>query len=210
MRPGDLARLRDLEDLPNLHLAQALLSQVGLQEPAHGGLDVVDDVIDDVVGSNLDPIRLGDPFGVGVGPDVETDDDRVGGRGQHHVGLRDPPHAAVHDIYLAQLTAIYLFVGLLTNNEELLNELYKVPDYITEVLGDVDYIQDLSKRFNYAHDFFYLGRGYSYPTALEGALKLKEITYIHGEGYAAGELKLTRSEERRVGKECRSRWSPYH
>ena len=91
--------------------------------------------------------------------------------------------------YLAQLTAIYLFVGLLTNNEELLNELYKVPDYITEVLGDVDYIQDLSKRFNYAHDFFYLGRGYSYPTALEGALKLKEITYIHGEGYAAGELK---------------------
>ena len=44
-------------------------------------------------------------------------------------------------------------------------------------------------KYRYAKDFFYLGRGYAYPTALEGALKLKEITYIHGEGYAAGELK---------------------
>ena len=47
----------------------------------------------------------------------------------------------------------------------------------------------MSKRYNYAKDFFYLGRGYSYPIALEGVLKLKEISYIHGEGYAAGELK---------------------
>lgn len=91
--------------------------------------------------------------------------------------------------YLAQLTAIYLFAALISKNEELLSELYNVPNYINEVLGDVENIQELSKRFNYARDFFYLGRGYSYPTALEGALKLKEITYIHGEGYAAGELK---------------------
>ena len=64
-----------------------------------------------------------------------------------------------------------------------------MPDFIDEALEDVEYIKEISKRYNFADDFFYLGRGYSYPTALEGALKLKEITYIHGEGYAAGELK---------------------
>ena len=91
--------------------------------------------------------------------------------------------------YVAQLTAIYLFSALISKNAELLKELEKVPDFIDEALQDVEYIKDISKRYNFADDFFYLGRGYSYPTALEGALKLKEITYIHGEGYAAGELK---------------------
>ena len=91
--------------------------------------------------------------------------------------------------YVAQLTAIYLFAAIISKNNELLDELERVPDFITETLKNVDFIKELSKRYNYARDFFYLGRGYSYPTALEGALKLKEITYIHGEGYAAGELK---------------------
>ena len=91
--------------------------------------------------------------------------------------------------YVAQLTAIYLFAALISKNTELLKELDKVPDFIDESLESVELVKELSKRYNYARDFFYLGRGYSYPTALEGALKLKEITYIHGEGYAAGELK---------------------
>ena len=91
--------------------------------------------------------------------------------------------------YVAQLTSIYLFAALLSKNTELLRELDKVPAFIDEVLLQDDSIKELSKRYNYARDFFYLGRGYSYPTALEGALKLKEISYIHGEGYAAGELK---------------------
>ena len=91
--------------------------------------------------------------------------------------------------YVAQLTSIYLFAALKAENEELLRELDRVPDFIDEVLKDVDHIRELSNRYYYARDFFYLGRGYSYPTALEGALKLKEISYIHGEGYAAGELK---------------------
>ena len=91
--------------------------------------------------------------------------------------------------YVAQLTSIYLFAALISKNQELLDELDRVPDFIDESLKDVEYVNELSKRYNYARDFFYLGRGYSYPTALEGALKLKEITYIHGEGYAAGELK---------------------
>lgn len=91
--------------------------------------------------------------------------------------------------YVAQLTAIYLFAALISKNVELLNELDKVPEFIDEALESENLVKELSKRYNYARDFFYLGRGYSYPTALEGALKLKEITYIHGEGYAAGELK---------------------
>lgn len=91
--------------------------------------------------------------------------------------------------YVAQLTAIYLFSALISKNEELLNELDKVPEFIDEALQHDGLIKELSQRYNYARDFFYLGRGYSYPTALEGALKLKEISYIHGEGYAAGELK---------------------
>ena len=91
--------------------------------------------------------------------------------------------------YVSQLTAIYLFAALKAENQQLLDELEKVPKYIDEVLEDVESIKSMSKRYNYAKDFFYLGRGYSYPTALEGALKLKEISYIHGEGYAAGELK---------------------
>ena len=90
---------------------------------------------------------------------------------------------------MAQLTAIYLFAALISKNDDLLNELDNVPDFIDEALEDVEFIKEISKRYNFADDFFYLGRGYSYPTALEGALKLKEITYIHGEGYAAGELK---------------------
>lgn len=91
--------------------------------------------------------------------------------------------------YVSQLTAIYLFAGLLAGDEELLSKLEKVPDYINEILKDSEVIKQLSVKYRYAKDFFYLGRGYAYPTALEGALKLKEITYIHGEGYAAGELK---------------------
>ena len=91
--------------------------------------------------------------------------------------------------YIAQLTAIYLLAALLAENDELLAELDNVPEYIDEVLSEIDLIKDISKRYHFARDFFYLGRGYSYPTALEGALKLKEISYIHGEGYAAGELK---------------------
>ncbi len=91
--------------------------------------------------------------------------------------------------YVSQLTVIYLLVALMAKDEKLLEELNNVPEYIDEVLRDVELIKSMSKRYNYAKDFFYLGRGYSYPTSLEGALKLKEISYIHGEGYAAGELK---------------------
>ncbi len=91
--------------------------------------------------------------------------------------------------YISQLISIYLFAGLLAENDELLEKLEMVPKYIDEVLEDAESLEEMSKKYKYADDFFYIGRGFAYPTALEGALKLKEITYIHGEGYAAGELK---------------------
>ena len=91
--------------------------------------------------------------------------------------------------YLSQLIAIYLFAALIASDEKLLEDIHKVPEFIDELLEDADVIKQMSKKYKFARDFFFIGRGYSYPIALEGALKLKEITYIHGEGYAAGELK---------------------
>ncbi len=67
--------------------------------------------------------------------------------------------------------------------------LSEVPEKIQEVLKTNDKVADLARTFTYAHNFLYLGRGYSYPVALEGALKLKEISYIHAEGYPAAEMK---------------------
>jgi len=67
--------------------------------------------------------------------------------------------------------------------------LSEVPQKISEVLKSNDKIADLARTFTYARNFLYLGRGFSYPVALEGALKLKEISYIHAEGYPAAEMK---------------------
>ena len=67
--------------------------------------------------------------------------------------------------------------------------LSEIPDKMKEVLKTNDKVADLARTFTYAHNFLYLGRGYSYPVALEGALKLKEISYIHAEGYPAAEMK---------------------
>jgi glucosamine--fructose-6-phosphate aminotransferase (isomerizing) len=72
---------------------------------------------------------------------------------------------------------------------EIIAELGRIPDKIGLILEENDCIADLSKVFTYAQNFIYLGRGYNFPIALEGALKLKEISYIHAEGYPAAEMK---------------------
>ncbi|MCM1300686.1 MAG: glutamine--fructose-6-phosphate transaminase (isomerizing) [Alistipes senegalensis] len=72
---------------------------------------------------------------------------------------------------------------------EVSQALLKLPETMQEVLKIDERIKDLAKIFTYARNFIYLGRGYNYPTALEGALKLKEISYIHAEGYPAAEMK---------------------
>ena len=73
--------------------------------------------------------------------------------------------------------------------EEVARGLLDLPSKLKEVLELSGQVADLAKIFTYAHNFIYLGRGYNYPTALEGALKLKEISYIHAEGYPAAEMK---------------------
>jgi len=72
---------------------------------------------------------------------------------------------------------------------ETVNALSDIPDKIREVLKGNKQIEQMAREFTYARNFLYLGRGYSYPVALEGALKLKEISYIHAEGYPAAEMK---------------------
>lgn len=81
--------------------------------------------------------------------------------------------------------------GTISRDEymRVVKELHDIPKKIEQVLKLNDRIADLSRTFTYARNFLYLGRGYSYPVALEGALKLKEISYIHAEGYPAAEMK---------------------
>jgi glucosamine--fructose-6-phosphate aminotransferase (isomerizing) len=70
-----------------------------------------------------------------------------------------------------------------------LNELQQIPEKVAWTLNHSNNIKGLAEKYKDAHDFLYLGRGYNFPVALEGALKLKEISYIHAEGYPAAEMK---------------------
>jgi len=100
--------------------------------------------------------------------------------------------------YTAQLTALYLFAfylaqikGVLSSAKinKLLVELRKVPEFQSEILKQQQKIATLARKHSHLGSFLYLGRNVNYPSALEGALKLKEISYIPAEGYAAGEMK---------------------
>ena len=72
---------------------------------------------------------------------------------------------------------------------ELVTMLQEIPSQVSEILSDVDPIKTFAKQYGFNEDVFYIGRGLDYAVSLEGALKLKEISYIHAEAYAAGELK---------------------
>ncbi len=72
---------------------------------------------------------------------------------------------------------------------QLMNDLYAVPEKVKEILKDTTNIKAIAEKYKDAKDFLFLGRGYNFPVALEGALKLKEISYIHAEGYPAAEMK---------------------
>ncbi len=100
--------------------------------------------------------------------------------------------------FTAQVTVLTMLALLLgkekgTLSEEnylrLINELSLIPDKISQILKKNQTIAEFAKTFTYASNFIYLGRGYNFPVALEGALKLKEISYIHAEGYPAAEMK---------------------
>ena len=96
---------------------------------------------------------------------------------------------------LAVLTMIALKIARKkdTISEEryrhLLNELHAIPEKVFKLLESIEHIKEIAEKYKDARDFLYLGRGYNFPVALEGALKLKEISYIHAEGYPAAEMK---------------------
>ena len=100
--------------------------------------------------------------------------------------------------FTAQVTALTMLAlcigrakGTMDEGQYLrvVHELAQIPDKIAKVLEQDKQIADFAKTFTYAQNFIYLGRGYNYPVAMEGALKLKEISYIHAEGYPAAEMK---------------------
>ena len=100
--------------------------------------------------------------------------------------------------FTGQLTALYVFAmylaqvrGVMTAEQAraAMQELTRIPAKLETVLTQDVACDDLAKRYQKVHDFLFLGRGIHYPIALEGALKLKEISYIHAEGYPAGEMK---------------------
>lgn len=100
--------------------------------------------------------------------------------------------------YSTQLAALYLLSlyfgkvrGTISDEEykDLVKELKLLPEKIQSVLGDKERIQWFASKFSASHDIFFIGRGLDYATSLEASLKLKEISYIHSEAYAAGELK---------------------
>jgi glucosamine--fructose-6-phosphate aminotransferase (isomerizing) len=95
---------------------------------------------------------------------------------------------------LAVLALISVLLGRRKNlpfsyGEKICQELMSLPGKIQQILEQAEYIKSISERFVNAKNFLYLGRGYNFPVALEGALKLKEISYIHAEGYPAAEMK---------------------
>jgi glucosamine--fructose-6-phosphate aminotransferase (isomerizing) len=100
--------------------------------------------------------------------------------------------------FVTQLTALYLFTIRLgranctidvAHGQKMIAALKKVPGLLEEALKLNEYVEKVAKKYMNARDFLYLGRGKNFPIALEGALKLKEISYIHAEGYPAGEMK---------------------
>ena len=100
--------------------------------------------------------------------------------------------------FTAQLTALYLFALYLAQQrgtmsadqaKEAIQELTRIPGKLEHLLTREEECEDLAKEYSRAQDFLFLGRGIHYPIALEGALKLKEVSYIHAEGYPAGEMK---------------------
>ena len=100
--------------------------------------------------------------------------------------------------FTCQLTALYLFAMYLAQVREtispdqakiLVQELTRIPSKIEQLLTRDEVCEELAKEYVRSQDFLFLGRGIHYPIALEGALKLKEISYIHAEGYPAGEMK---------------------
>ncbi len=99
--------------------------------------------------------------------------------------------------FTSQVTVLALITTMIARRKNMssemghtmVEELLRIPEKVQIILHQNDYIRDFARQYKDARNFLYLGRGYNFPVALEGALKLKEISYIHAEGYPAAEMK---------------------
>ncbi len=99
--------------------------------------------------------------------------------------------------FTSQITILLLMALLLgrmkhlslSQGKEIINELIEIPEKMRKILDGISVIEKLAEKYKNADNFLFLGRGINYPVALEGALKLKEISYVHAEGFAAGDIK---------------------
>ena len=99
--------------------------------------------------------------------------------------------------FTAQVIVLAMIANLLgrmrtysvQQGHEMIDALEKIPDQVEQILGNTDAVKEVARLYYKANNFLYLGRGINYPVALEGALKLKEISYVHAEGYPAAEMK---------------------
>lgn len=113
-----------------------------------------------------------------------------------HAGLEIG--VAATKTFISQLAAVYL-LGIFfkseteqfcrAENEAIIDDLQSMPDFIRKAIDMEDQTRDIARRYYHYNDFLYIGRNLNYPIAMEGALKLKEISYIHAEAYPAGEMK---------------------
>lgn len=90
--------------------------------------------------------------------------------------------------FTSQMTVLYLFALYMAGKGNI-DELKKIPGHIEKVLESAPHIQKIAKKYSRYSDFFFMGRRYMYPTCMEAALKIKEISYVNANGYAGGELK---------------------
>jgi glucosamine--fructose-6-phosphate aminotransferase (isomerizing) len=145
-------------------------------------------------------VRLAKELGLEVLSVVNVQDSSIARESDYVLYLHAGPEIGVASTkaYTAQLTILTLLaleLGVLKGEvseehyQEILRAFHALPDAIRDVLAREPAIQHLAQRYARVNHFMFLGRGIHFPTALEGALKLKEISYIHATGYAAGEMK---------------------
>ena len=147
----------------------------------------------------LESIRLAKRFGAKVLSVVNVVGSTLDRESDISIYMNAGPEigVAATKTYVAELVTLYLIaLKFIEKNEgwgnyysDILDRLMRIPEIYENILRKAEDIRNISEKYmNYKH-FMYIGRGYNYPTALEGALKLKEITYIHATAYPAGELK---------------------
>jgi len=131
---------------------------------------------------------------------TNTVDSSIARRANAQIYTRCGPEISVTTTkcFVTQIEAYYLYaihlaskLGRISEAQtaELLKAAFAIPAQIEEVIANEPVIQRIARKYAFARDFLYLGRGINYPVAFEGALKLKEISYIHAEGYSASEMK---------------------